>query len=146
MKKEKSRRELWHPSPLFDFDSDKVEAEKKSETVDKILFWKKKLRQLAEKTPSYSYPAKEKYTQRINAEVSYLEAKKEMLNKDEQLDTKNKVLSPLEKVKQVEDARKKEGINNYDEAIDLVESGTGERPFADYESFKGVRYRWKDYL
>jgi len=64
---------------------------------------------------------------------------------DEFLSKQDQILSPLEKVQQVEETKKREGIT-YDEAIDLIESETGERLFKNYESFKGVRYRFKKYL
>jgi len=68
------------------------------------------------------------------------------LNPNELQSSSIKVLSPFEKVQLIEKARKQPGIRNYDEAI-LTASKKFEEPlYKDYDSFKVVRHRFKDFL
>lgn len=54
--------------------------------------------------------------------------------------------SPVEKVKEVEKARKRKGINSYNDAINLIEKESGERLFSNDKSFYTIRHRWKEHL
>ena len=57
---------------------------------------------------------------------------------------KEKELSPIEKIKLIEEIRKREGVDSYDEAISVAnrESYT----YKNYNSFKKARAEYKDFL
>ena len=67
-------------------------------------------------------------------------------DRDKFLLEQQKDLSPIEKVQLIEKTKEREGVNSYDEAIDLIEKETGTRPYQDYYSFKTVRNRFKEVL
>ncbi|MBD3615851.1 MAG: hypothetical protein HUJ22_04695 [Gracilimonas sp.] len=55
-------------------------------------------------------------------------------------------MSPIEKIKLVEDIRKRPGIKNYDEALKIAEKEAGQPIYKNYNSFKVQRKEYEQYL
>lgn len=89
---------------------------------------------------TYMYSAAEKLK-------DLADSKKEMVIENPDINTaKVKTLSPIEKIKLIEEVRKREGVRNYDEAIKIASKEAGQFLYKNYNSFKKARYDFREFL